>query len=342
MRSEFFCKLCVVFVIFFCSVEGIITCTSCGSTCQSSCESTCPNGSVQYSCTQSGGSIHIVCNCVTSGGGGGSGGSGGGDGGTDTSTGLIIFAVVTMICVCGCCVCIIASIFLCIKILLTPGGLCLLIIGLSALNWAFSLVSISGGIKAIWDTFVSQWSLNTVQIVQILIPIVIAVLAHIPHELSMGLALLICLVYIGIQGFFFSKLFVSKSIVPYVTAICTTIGVLAILVTLGLMVVIVLRIQKRMKERREEKNLAAMGLINQSEGTSFQTYGLLEPYSPGFASAPSSSGFGGDRSAYNYPPPPAQVYSPPEYGNPYGYSTQPGYAPVPTQEPEAENNKEIL
>jgi hypothetical protein len=196
------------------------TCPQCQEQCPSNCD---------FYCSQLNGILSSSCKCSNSGGGGG----GGGGGSSDTNTGWLIgLSVLSVLIPCAC---LLACCCLCYALVTSALGISLLIAAMVLLNWFMSLVSITGSISAVFKTLFSNWSsLSTVQLVELCGPLCIAVLSYLDIVWITDVCLLACLLLFGAEAWFFVELFRHTSVVPFVAAVSTILGVLIIILTLAL------------------------------------------------------------------------------------------------------------
>jgi hypothetical protein len=200
------------------------TCPQCQEQCPSNCD---------FYCSQLNGILSSSCKCSNSGGGGGGGGGSGGGGSSDTNTGWLIgLSVLSVLIPCAC---LLACCCLCYALVTSALGISLLIAAMVLLNWFMSLVSITGSISAVFKTLFSNWSsLSTVQLVELCGPLCIAVLSYLDIVWITDVCLLACLLLFGAEAWFFVELFRHTSVVPFVAAVSTILGVLIIILTLAL------------------------------------------------------------------------------------------------------------
>mmetsp|Transcript_4432 Transcript_4432/g.5466 ORF Transcript_4432/g.5466 Transcript_4432/m.5466 type:complete len:283 (-) Transcript_4432:33-881(-) len=232
-RPSAFCIL-----ILFCS--AVYCCSSCSS-CRTQCQNQCGGESINFTCNSVNGIVQSTCSCYQNNGGGG-GGSGDYSG---QEIALIVgcFAVVIFFC---CCICICLAV--CLRLAVSAPGLAVIIDCMVLANWLLGLLSISGAFDALWATLTESWGMNASQIIQLLIPIIIAFLSLVDHPVANYISLGLCVIFIIIEIVLFSVLFTQESIVPYIGAASILLGGLIVLTTLGLMLRIILTIQERRKK----------------------------------------------------------------------------------------------
>lgn len=202
-----------------------------------------------------------------------------------------------------CCVMVILCLVLCVKLLFSPQGISFIIIGCVLLNWGLGLVSLEGGFEILWGSIFGDWSVSGPQLVEVALPVLIAILSSIGHVYCYYACLVLCLGSLCVEVYAFSTIFTQSSLVPMIAFASSAVGVVILLLWVLLAVII----GKRIQRAHQDAKLAQGVQFNVNTDTSV-AYGYYPPQQMGGAydfQSPQNNNFqfGSGPSSFTSPPP---------------------------------------